>query len=256
MSKFYKYRGNVDLQSIDGKKLLDRDVESIYYSYMWFSDLESLNDKNEGLHSLDKFKDNVDGVTKLMDVLNLKKHDDEVNNDYLMAVKNAINLHKKLVGIFSLTTDNLNNLMWSHYANCHKGYCIEYEFNKLADLKLNELNCSSLKDFDSFEKVIYDNKIFELTDVNFSPKDFKKIIIRKTKEWSYEKEFRIISKVCGSYQHEPTIIKSIVFGISSSEDVKTYIMEKLQYKEIEFFQLRREKYNSLKFIREKINFSI
>lgn len=32
-----------------------------------------------------------------------------------------------------LATDQKNRLMWSHYADSHKGFCIEYDFNSLKD---------------------------------------------------------------------------------------------------------------------------
>lgn len=39
--------------------------------------------------------------------------------------------HKKFSGVFSVTPINNNILMWSHYANSHKGFCVGYDSSKL-----------------------------------------------------------------------------------------------------------------------------
>lgn len=253
MGAFYKYKGNVDINSEEGRKLLDRDLNSILNQEMWFANLDSLNDKNEGIHSLKRFEVNLYKTTKGMDLLHLKKHDDEVNQNLILAVKNVIEIHKKITGIFSLTTDYSNALMWSHYANSHKGYCIEYEFEGLENLKLKHFESNQLRNFDSLEKVKYSNKVITLSNINLSPNDFKKIVTQKTLEWAYEKEFRILVNVWGSYNHNPNVIKSIIFGLSTSEIVRDYIINKLEDKGIEFFQMRREKHDSVRLIKHKIN---
>ena len=50
----------------------------------------------------------------------------------------------------SLCTDNKNSLMWSHYADGHKGFCVEYDFNLYSD----ELeNCAILPVIYGIERV-------------------------------------------------------------------------------------------------------
>ncbi|MBT2620300.1 DUF2971 domain-containing protein [Chryseobacterium sp. ISL-6] len=42
-------------------------------------------------------------------------------------------------GIYSLTTKNSNLLMWSHYGNSHKGFCIGFNTEKLFKLVMGTL---------------------------------------------------------------------------------------------------------------------
>ena len=49
----------------------------------------------------------------------------------------------KQAGVYSLTEDEDNLLMWSHYANYHKGYCLKFSTNNTNDI------------FSKSEKVIY-----------------------------------------------------------------------------------------------------
>jgi len=43
----------------------------------------------------------------------------------------------KKIGIFSLSKKYDDELLWAHYANSHKGFCIEYDLEIL--LKLFEI---------------------------------------------------------------------------------------------------------------------
>lgn len=89
-------------------------------------------------------------------------------------------------------SENVNSmLMWSHYANYHKGFCIEYPIKEL-----------SFGDYVSrfMYPVIYSDKIFDNTDqVILGPGHEKFNVLRmnlagltKSDVWSYEKEWRLL----------------------------------------------------------------
>jgi len=95
------------------------------------------------------------------------------------------------VGILSLTKTKDPILLWSHYSNDHKGYCIGYD--------IDVLRSDFLAKYGNPQKVFYE------INVNYS-NDYPEIIPRKditTKEyisipistksivWSYEQEYRI-----------------------------------------------------------------
>jgi hypothetical protein len=69
-------------------------------------------------------------------------------------------------------------LMWSHYANNHQGYCIEYNTYKLYDLVIGQLF-----------PVLYLAKHPYYTS---GKKSLLESIIVKDEHWKYEKEWRII----------------------------------------------------------------
>jgi len=85
---------------------------------------------------------------------------------------------------FSEVKDSI--LMWSFYADHHKGYCIEYD---ISNEPINSENAKYLY------PVIYSDKLFDLTE------HFKKPVvtplaiksaISKSSQWSKEKEWRLI----------------------------------------------------------------
>lgn len=89
--------------------------------------------------------------------------------------------------IDSFTSDKKNILMWSHYANCNRGICIEYDFTKwIAPIKKNIF------------PVTYIDQPVDLTDL-CEPIENDKIslamlsaVASKFEEWSYEKEWRLV----------------------------------------------------------------
>lgn len=88
-------------------------------------------------------------------------------------------------GITSFTTTHLNKLMWSHYGDSHKGFCIEFEVDE------SEFKGKLFKvDYES-EPKNYPKNLMSL------PSDEKisfMINVIKTKDdiWSYEDEYRLI----------------------------------------------------------------
>lgn len=96
-------------------------------------------------------------------------------------------------GICSLTEDFSNLLMWSHYADSHRGFCIQVDALRLREItnKYFEL----LKDLIVFERVTY-SETFPIVNPYIMntdrPEDFFIGTITKSKEWSYEKEWRIV----------------------------------------------------------------
>lgn len=108
------------------------------------------------------------------------------------------NLLMERVGIVSLTETPRNLLMWSHYANQHKGICIGYKTSFL-DKHKNRTH-ETLPVYYHPVKVNYDNcRYSEHTDSlpNLNSTELKKEIIIKSlttkgNDWMYEKEHRSI----------------------------------------------------------------
>jgi hypothetical protein len=78
-------------------------------------------------------------------------------------------------GVFCLTEDPLNLLMWSHYASEHKGLVVGFDTS----------NYFFRQDL---YKVTYKNqRIGDITD--------KELLTTKSNDWMYEKEFRLIRRL-------------------------------------------------------------
>lgn len=82
------------------------------------------------------------------------------------------------IRICSFTTKKENLLFWSHYADSHKGFCVEYDATVLPISY-----AFKVKYKDEYPEVKY--------PVSSNKLGFKPALI-KSKEWEYEEEFRII----------------------------------------------------------------
>lgn len=95
----------------------------------------------------------------------------------------AVSSIKKRHGVFCLSTDKANILMWSHYGDEHKGMCIEFDMNimRKAGLIAYEVQYEP----NEYETIYFcDNEIDQ----------FRKVALHKAPCWDYEKEYRIIRK--------------------------------------------------------------
>jgi hypothetical protein len=131
---------------------------------------------------------------------------------------------------FSELNDTL--LMWAHYANDHRGFCIGYSFKELNN-DLTEL----------LLPVIYSDNLLEISQFMF-PTTNKSLIMnaitRKSSAWEYEKEWRIVmlknneEKVQSQRMPVP---KKVYLGTRISEKDKNAIIEIAKRKNIQVYQM-------------------
>lgn len=160
---FYKYR---DLK--DFKRFMDIIVNHRLYATVY----SNLNDPMEGTF---------------------------LANASSSSVLRHLSTKKNKICICSLSKDYTNTLLWSHYADGHKGCCIEV----------------SPMDNNGMVTMKYDGKIPCVK----SNDDYKSILSCKGKYWNYEQEVRFFRKQ--SYLN--VVIHRIYFGMNvTKNDYKFY----------------------------------
>ena len=224
--KVYKYRSNYK-----------RDLENLLNGKIYTSNMAGLNDPFEGIITPKIFEDYE----------TIKSYFDPKQFEY------KISLHKKLidqiknVGIYSLSKTWKKELLWSHYSDSHKGFCIEYEIN---DLILEESKSII------FPKIINVNylkepPIYSLQDSdNLDYKILQTLAGTKSKPWKYEKEIRIIFMEYGEKKINTNAIISIIFGLHASDEDINHTMKLLEYN-IKYYKIELQK-NSYKLTRKRI----
>lgn len=231
----YKYRGS------QNEKDFERDLFSIEKNYLWAASSESLNDPCETITNADKFIKQTGFVSRLFGIKS-KKDLDFLHNCY----RDVLSFDKKM-GIYSLSKNYNDELLWSHYGNSHKGFCIEYDFNKLIEsYSLNNAFHFPIK---------YTNNPPDIGayDVATSKNNgmIKKMGGYKSKRWEYEDEHRIITNNFGEHHYNFNALKSIYFGLRISDSHKTKIMNRLKGRGIKYYQIGQIK-NTYKFERSEI----
>lgn len=93
-------------------------------------------------------------------------------------------------GLYCLSEDPKNILMWSHYANNHQGICIGFNTQKLlqAFQKHSELKNFHFLDFNKVDYVI------DFPEINLNEKlnIGETIFFKKADSWEYEREWRAL----------------------------------------------------------------
>ena len=135
-----------------------------------------------------------------------------------------------------MSEDYDSDSMWAHYANSNKGFCIEYDFNKVKGLPAKDKRY-----FISMYKVIYKETLDEysfvpMLEYYFSGKtDKEKLkqanmdtllrLITKDPEWDKEKEWRIFLCNLDDNKIFADIVSSIIIDerVLKNENAKKLI---------------------------------
>ncbi|NJA06670.1 DUF2971 domain-containing protein [Methylococcaceae bacterium WWC4] len=149
------------------------------------------------------------------------------NKEFIENWKKEIS--SKGVYSFSLINSEILSepLMWSHYADEHRGVCIEYILNKkfITENLMSEDDVNHLVVCNSVE---YQGNGF-VECILKAPQDLKtfaevllrKYLLTKSPSWHYEKEGRLVLRQSGSINLPNESLRRVYFGLRSSEsDIK------------------------------------
>lgn len=153
-------------------------------------------------------------------------------------------------GIFSLSEDPLNELMWAHYGENSKGIAIGFSVNE-NNLLGDKNKCLKVNYSDELPKFDSDGFILETSfyangtnkqKIAFHDKTLKTAISTKSKSWDYEKEWRYVEEESGAYPL-PGEICEIVFGLRTTEEtIKKYQLlakELPNFSSIKFYKIHK-----------------
>ena len=113
---------------------------------------------------------------------------------------------------FSKVRDDI--LMWSHYADKHRGICFEFDGSS---------NCSF---FGEAQPVEYDNYTQIPLDKD-SEHQMTRVILTKSKHWAYENEYRLFKpgkKEC-KLDYPVELLTGIIFGCMMPENVRKTVKQ-------------------------------
>ncbi len=129
-----------------------------------------------------------------------------------------------------------NRLMWAHYGDNHKGFCLEYS--------------TTNREFD-FYPVLYASKLLDITPFFIQQQNGEQTTallpfytpMKKEDVWSYEKEWRYILVDTAKIKHknlQDLIPTAIYLGARINPDVKDSIIEIANNNHITIFQVEMD----------------
>lgn len=159
--------------------------------------LEGILDRETYLHLLERrfslkqeeknrilYSDNIERAMQIV----LQAHGGKLSDSWMNILESGLsgclNKIKDAVRVVCLSEVYDSMLMWSHYAQNHTGFCIEYDFEE-KDMFYKHLH-----------PVVYTKERYAVSKIDMldGNKEFLyKTTCRKSDVWSYEKEWRIIT---------------------------------------------------------------
>ncbi len=208
----YKYRSGTT-----------RDIEALMNNQFYASSMEKLNDIQEGkilIHNQE---------IKLFDLFvknSASTFDISIEKD----LENLIKIYKNS-GIYSLSKDYKNELLWAYYADSHKGFCIEYNLDVLKQYPCNE---------DNFFDVKYSEDVSIINLGNMLDSSFKKSVVTKSMNWKHEDEIRILTPKKGMFTYFSRAVKSIYFGNKTDKNTEKLVMNILRGRGIKYYKMEHK----------------
>lgn len=199
------------------------DDDLILFYDSQYNELKNQNKNTTVPHHIDFFFDNGRPNQRY------KRFVDNLQKDL------SIQLHNRIsqLGIACFTEKKDDILMWSNYANSHKGFCIEFDTSYAPFHTLNAL-----------QKVVYDSKYPSLSPVAILkskgiPDD---VLKTKSTRWEYENEWRLVTvKGNTALEYDPKALTAIYFGCSMSEKYMRQISILFTNSNIQLFKMQRSK---------------
>ena len=164
----------------------------------------------------------------------------------------------KKVGIFSLSSDIDNQLLWAHYADESRGIAIGFGVTNDSRLSNSE-HCLKVEYSDDISEksdigvnrqvesyLEHDNNLphkmhfSNTTKISFSDPFFQRVISTKPTAWSYESEWRYVEETAGLFPL-PAPICEVVFGLRvKKETIEKYKKLAIDGNDnIQFFQMKK-----------------
>jgi len=234
-TSIYKYfRFNEDFKS------------SLINKYIWFSSKDKLNDPFEfnfkfpdngkeissytnnlvrAILKTIKYKTlNKKGHLSIREVYKLFHEEPSLVHKFLKKDLELNDFKRRGICCFSEVSDEI--LLWSHYADSHKGIVVEFNTSKLTT-SIGEKNPD--KKNIAWGRVNYVDEFPEIRLGNIPEEEvhieLAKQFWTKLNNWKYEKEFRIVSTIKGKVNFDTSSITKIILGCKVSKKNVEYISE-------------------------------
>lgn len=211
---------------------------------LWFADPRSFNDPFDMLLTFDESFTNDELATHLNYCAVLRGEPQKYTagnvqdeRDGMLQVLAEIRNAVRSCGVASFSATPYESLMWSHYADQHRGFCIEFERNSTNEL--GGSGCHPVNYRDHVNSIVDGLDFFRDSDAIIHD-----ALHTKASCWSYELEWRLIymSKKPGALVREKAIdarMKSIIFGLRTSESDMLTVAKLLWGKpDVEFYIMR------------------
>lgn len=174
---------------------------------LFMAPAEALNDLGEGLCALE--------LPSHMQKSNRTQSEIWAHGNYGWGMQIRQKQSKTMTRIASFSSSFTNQLLWTHYADSHRGLCIGF------------LTAAS-PELSRAKQVTYSDS---LPIWRGDDKDIiSKVYNTKSKDWSYEKEWRVISQGAAYFPLPKAAIHTVILGARISDADKCWVEDWIRLK--------------------------
>ncbi|MCG2757311.1 MAG: DUF2971 domain-containing protein [Desulfobacteraceae bacterium] len=197
------------------RKIDKNTLKSLVNSELYFARPDCLNDpfdcQVDIVASFENAVSRADELTR--NLLEQIRH-----NEYLIRVQTEI----ESMGVCAFSLALENRLMWSHYADDHRGICLTYAIpQSFIDVNVDKIIGITNVDYDNTLSDWFLNEVPKLTKLTsfeeYAKTLLKKALTVKAKEWGYEEEVRFLRRSAGVQVIDKKYLIQICFGMATPD---------------------------------------
>jgi hypothetical protein len=144
------------------------------------------------------------------------------DKDAYETLRNSLKETMKKIGVLCLSSVPDEILMWSHYADHHRGFCVAYDFAENSYLR----KIAHPVRYSETLPVLSLTNLDKDAETNF----IDTCVFTKAKKWEYEQEWRVLMHEGGRCFQSPSTLTSIIFGARMSLEDKVMLYQALRKK--------------------------
>jgi hypothetical protein len=182
--------------------------------------------------------DNTMAVIKNCYYMSTEYGDYKQNDTYLKKllareIERCLYKEMSAKGVLSLSKTWKSPLMWSHYADEHRGFCIEYDTTQIAHPELAAVGYRSPRSVKTSDLIEW--KLHRSSEARH--RVHNTFFFAKAPEWKYEKEWRDIYPSSGAHD-TGFMITAVYFGLRCDPAVMTSVVKLYSHdRRVQFFEI-------------------
>ena len=228
--------------SFQRDKALERLEDILLNNRLWFSEPAKLNDPFELRPAAtfdtdspgfrDKYFTQMHDLMKNMGMHSYSKRERAIQEKYSELTGSGLTLREKyrrqleVHGVCCFSENPSSLLMWAHYAEGHNGFRLTFATNRWDGFK----NAAKVVYQDSYPVIdvwslVYDSVRNGRHDPIANDLAGRVAVLRKSQEWEYEREWRLVSEKPGYIEISPECIVAVTFGCNTPNSVTKRIQQ-------------------------------
>jgi hypothetical protein len=248
-----KWKSQVDYTNIDPPT--PQAITNLSGGKVWFSQPAQFNDPFDCAYNvvlselntadcIEFLKDASDG--RFNETNPSKLSDEALHQQVADGMKAAVAQGLSAIrGICCFSEVHNNPLMWGHYSDGHRGFCLEFD-------------TTSDPLFKKTKRVRYSTTFPVVSIKSLRKAEYEQIldlVLTKAKCWEYEKEWRVLHNQCDLlFGYERSSLSAVYFGAKMPEDQMHMLASLMERTDTKLYRMRASK-SSFELVAEEISFT-